>query len=136
MAISFFVQGIPKSMAVGKSVAFKRGGPVQHFQKRVNSEWASLIGQMGRQVAPSVPYAGPIALNVDFFVPRPQSVKKGVDEPIKRPDLDNLFHKLTDAFNGVFWKDDAQIVSIKLSKHYSTVPGVKIVVVDISDDRS
>ena len=33
--------------------------------------------------------------------------------------LDNLIHKLTDQFNGVFWRDDSQVVELHVCKRFS-----------------
>ena len=71
--IRFFVQGLPKSMSVSSSVAFKRNGVKHSCQKRAHTEWATLVGHIGRQHAPERPLAGPVALHVTFRMPRPTS---------------------------------------------------------------
>lgn len=38
--------------------------------------------------------------------------------PAKRPDIDNLVKLVTDALNGVAWKDDAQIAVQYAEKHW------------------
>jgi Holliday junction resolvase RusA-like endonuclease len=55
--------------------------------------------------------------------------------PIKRPDADNLFHKLTDQFNGVFWADDSQLTDVLLRKRYPLDgrTGVEIVVAAVTN---
>ncbi len=131
--IRFFVAGIPKSMSIGSAIAFKRDGVLNRVHKRRNTEWALLIGQVGRQHAPSAPLEGPIGLTLVFYLPRPQSGKKLV-APLKRPDVDNLTHKLSDAFNGVFWRDDSQIVDFLAYKRFAEPagqPGVEITVEQI-----
>lgn len=35
-----------------------------------------------------------------------------------RPDIDNLVKAVTDALNGILWKDDSQIVSLSAEKRY------------------
>jgi Holliday junction resolvase RusA-like endonuclease len=131
-AIEFFVAGIPKAMSVGKSISFRRGaGPVQHFQKRANTEWAVLVGQIGRGQAPERPWVGPVVLTARFRLPLPGSMPKkhrASAMPVTRPDLDNCFHKLMDQWNGVFWRDDSQVVDVVLSKRYAIDgrPGVLI----------
>lgn len=123
--IRFWVPGIPKAMSVGKTV---RAGALS-FQKRVNTDWATLVGYHGRQVAPERPFCGPVHLAMTFYMPRPKSAPKRVVEPLTRPDLDNLFHKLTDQWNGVFWVDDSQIVEALLFKKFAHAgPGVEVIV--------
>jgi Holliday junction resolvase RusA-like endonuclease len=140
--IRFFVAGVPKSMAVGKTFSVKKrkfdpatGAPIMHeshFQSRTNTEWAVLVGHIGRQHAPRPPMKGPIAFAARFFLPRPTDLPKSIVAlPIKRPDLDNLFHKLTDQWNGVLWTDDSVICDVTLSKRYAPAgqpPGVEITV--------
>ena len=132
--IRFFCPGIPKSMSVGKSFSFRRkGGPVQHVQKRNNTEWGLLVGQVGRQYAPAVPLDGALIVTAEFWLPRPMSLPKReafTALPTRRPDLDNLFHKLMDSWNGVFWHDDSQVTDIVLRKRYPRDgrTGVEIIV--------
>lgn len=128
--IRFFVAGIPKAMSVGKSVSFKRGVVAHHFQKRNNSDWATLVGQIGRDHAPATPMVGPISFTAIFWLPRPASARKTDVFPLKRPDLDNLVHKMTDQFNGVFWVDDSQSIDMIPRKRFALDgrPGVEIIV--------
>jgi Holliday junction resolvase RusA-like endonuclease len=125
-------------MAVGKSVAFRKGGTLHHFQKRTNTEWAVLIGQVGRDHAPSAPLDGALILMGTFWLPKPASLPKreaAIALPIKRPDLDNLMHKLCDSFNGVFWHDDSQITDILARKRYPLDgrTGVEIIVAPVTN---
>jgi Holliday junction resolvase RusA-like endonuclease len=54
--------------------------------------------------------------------------------PLKRPDIDNLMHKLTDHFNGVFWLDDSQVIDLVVRKRFARDgrTGVEIVVEEIT----
>jgi len=133
--IRFFVAGIPKSMKVSGVARFQRAGKVHMVPKRSNSEWATLVGQIGREHAPERPLEGPVAFAARFFMPRPKSAPKRVSQPLTKPDLDNLCHKLTDQWNGVFYRDDAQIVRFAVSKAFAEdgKPGVEITVVEIAD---
>ena len=133
--IRFFVQGIPKSMRVSGVARFQRACKVHMVPKRSNSEWATLVGQIGREHAPERPLKGPIAFSARFFMPRPKSAGKRVTYPLTRPDIDNLCSKLTDAWNGVFYQDDSQVVRFAVSKAFAEdgKPGVEITVVEIGD---
>lgn len=116
----FFVAGVPKSMSVG-GARIKNPKTGAQFTTRRNTEWAVLVGEIGRRSAPEVPPAGPMRLTIRFFMPRPKTAKNTDLWPIKRPDLDNCLHKLTDQFNGVFWADDAQVVELIVSKSFCRV---------------
>ena len=82
------------------------------------------------------PLETPIAVYLYFRLPMPQSwskkrkeaALKGFEAPTKKPDWDNLGKAVSDALNGVIFKDDSQIVSAHVRKIYSAVPGVDIYV--------
>lgn len=119
--IRFFVAGTPKSMKVGGVARFMKAGKMHFVPKRGNDEWATLVGAIGRAHAPERLLEGALIFVATFFMPKPASLPKRsahLAMPIKRPDFDNLFHKLTDQFNGVFWHDDAQIVDALIRKRY------------------
>jgi Holliday junction resolvase RusA-like endonuclease len=134
--IRFFVSGVPKAMSVGSSFRFKRHGVDTHVQGRRGTEWATLIGHVGRQHAPPAPPEHGIALTLCFFVPRPTSAARSVKLPLKRPDIDNLFHKLMDQWNGVFWKDDSQVVDLVVRKRFPRDGrvGVEVMIEPVFED--
>ena len=77
----------------------------------------------------------PIKLEADFFVKIPESASKkrkaemlsGEIRPVGRiGDVDNLLKTVTDAGNGVFYADDAQIVEMTGRRFYSDVPRTEI----------
>lgn len=73
------------------------------------------------------PKTGPLAVEVDFIMPVPQSWSKKKKQQAHngdlwhtgRPDVDNLLKLVLDAANGVLWIDDAQIASFGASKSYA-----------------
>lgn len=76
---------------------------------------------------------GPLSVTVGAFFPIPKSWPKarqqaaiaGTERPVGKPDADNLLKSL-DSFNGIFWKDDAQIVQATVMKRYSSAPALVI----------
>lgn len=70
---------------------------------------------LSRPYKPVKPIVGPIRLTVDFIFKMPKV--KVRDQHTIKPDLDNLL-KCFDAFNGIFWMDDSQIVEINSRKLY------------------
>lgn len=54
---------------------------------------------------------------------------KSVEYPTKKPDIDNIAKVVCDALNGIAYKDDKQIVSLKLAKRYGQLP---MLVIDIN----
>jgi Holliday junction resolvase RusA-like endonuclease len=72
----------------------------------------------------------PVTLCVTFEMPIPKSysAKKRVEclngdiQHTSKPDLDNLIKSVSDALNGVVYKDDSYVVKIIAEKRYSDVP--------------
>lgn len=67
-------------------------------------------------------YLGPVRLEVDFFLPRPPSIKIARRAfPIVPPDLDKLVRAVGDGVgqSGFIWGDDSQVVEILARKFYA-----------------
>jgi crossover junction endodeoxyribonuclease RusA len=65
---------------------------------------------------------GPIFLRIDFFLPRPKSMKETpCREPhVKKPDIDNLLKSTMDALTEAeIWKDDAAVFNVGMAKYYA-----------------
>lgn len=75
------------------------------------------------------PLEGPVDVALFAFMPIAESWSKkkqrealaNTIHPTGKPDLDNLL-KMLDAFNGVVWRDDAQVVTGTFTKRYSDRP--------------
>lgn len=50
----------------------------------------------------------------------------GIIRPTKKPDLDNIAKSVLDSLNGLAYKDDSQVVSLKVEKYYAEKPLVKV----------
>lgn len=80
------------------------------------------------------PMAGALELQVESVLAIPASWSKrkqdeatrGLLSHVSRPDVDNLGKLVMDAANGVLWHDDAQLVSVTLSKRYGPTPGTAV----------
>lgn len=74
----------------------------------------------------SEPLAGPIKLEVTFWMPRPKTVKR--DLPTVPPDADKLLRGVNDALSGTAFIDDAQVVDCLLLKRYADerMPGATV----------
>lgn len=85
-----------------------------------------------------MPILGPVRVEIDFYVTRPPSIKRGKREfPIVPPDVDKLCRAVNDglnqgpdgkANNGRLWGDDSQIVELEAHKFYADdrAPGANI----------
>lgn len=73
---------------------------------------------------------GPLSLAVEIVVAVAESWSNkrrlaaldGAIFPTGKPDIDNCFKLIADALNGVIWRDDAQIVSLRVTKRYGRAP--------------
>jgi len=88
---------------------------------------------------PAVPLAGPVRLVVRAYLPIPKSKPKkwqaaalaGRIRPTGKPDCSNLVKHLEDCANGIFWCDDAQIVSLEVAKFYGSPARWEIEIEDL-----
>jgi Holliday junction resolvase RusA-like endonuclease len=78
-------------------------------------------------------FDGPLSVAMVFFIPRPKGHygKRGLRPsapitPTIRPDVLKLARAVEDACTGVVWRDDAQIVSEFLHKHYGEPARVEV----------
>ena len=89
----------------------------------------------GRAMEGRALLVGPLAVEVRAFVAIPQYIAKskakmaaaisGALRPTTKPDLDN-YSKTIDGLNGIAWTDDAQIVWLLATKHYSDKPRLEL----------
>lgn len=89
------------------------------------------------------PIEGPISVQMvaNFSIPKSWSKKKqalaiaGVLRPTKKPDTDNIA-KIKDALNGIAWRDDAQVVEESISKNYTEVPSLTIIIETLGEEET
>lgn len=69
---------------------------------------------------------GALVVEASLYLTRPKSKCRKKD-PLgfmvcsTRPDLDNFAKNLMDALNGIAWKDDGQVHSLKITKWYHEI---------------
>lgn len=69
-----------------------------------------------------------------FDIPKSFSQKRvrealgGGISPLKKPDADNIAKIICDALNGVAYKDDTQIVELRVRKIYAAEPSVSVLI--------
>ena len=78
-------------------------------------------GKLQEEIArlyPGVPrkFTGPLQVECFFMYPKPKNWFPG--KPKGKPDIDNLLKTVCDAFNGILWEDDSQIVGKKGEKEF------------------
>lgn len=83
---------------------------------------------------------GPIALDVDFYLPRPKRLmrRKDPDGPVRhtgRPDADNLWKSTVDSLGGLVWRDDSQICDSHMRKWYVEKDGIPRVEITVREEN-
>lgn len=84
-------------------------------------KWRAAIAEACQPYANQNIHLGPVRLEVDFYLPRPKSVRVADRAlPIVPPDLDKLLRGVGDGIgqSGIIWGDDSQIVEIMARKFY------------------
>lgn len=75
----------------------------------------------------------PLKVNIYAYFKIPEYFTKkqreqaelGILRPTKKPDIDNIAKIYLDAFNGVVWKDDKQVVILTCAKIYLINPEIE-----------
>ena len=86
-------------------------------------------------MASAIPVETPVAIFIwiNHAIPASYSKKRkeaclnGLEFP-KKPDLDNVAKLYLDAMNGIVYKDDVQVIKLRVSKRYDTVASVHVLV--------
>ncbi len=144
MTVSFFVPGIPATKGSHKVISRGRGGrqlarPLVINDNPRGYSWARAVATMARfEMASRPPLEGAVAVTMLFALPRPKrhhrangTLKPAAPEhPATRPDLDKLARSAGDALTGIVYRDDSQVVTLALEKHYALrgqEPGVRVI---------
>jgi Holliday junction resolvase RusA-like endonuclease len=136
MNLSFTVYGTP--IPQGSMKAFMPRGrrfPVVTSDNLRTLPWKYMVTAAAREaLRDSPPVEGPIAIDIEFYLPRPKSAQKRVVYPVKKPDLDKLVRAILDACTDAgVWKDDAQVVAVIATKSFASgmVPMVRTGIVGV-----
>lgn len=82
-------------------------------------------------------YEGAVAIFIYAYYAVPKSAKErakmlsGEIRPQGKPDIDNIAKIICDSLNGIAYKDDAQVVELRVYKYYAETPCVKVLVGEI-----
>lgn len=70
-----------------------------------------------------------IAGKEDVIVPNPVTLR--LMFPTKKPDIDNIAKSILDALNKLAYRDDTQVVTLHMEKHYAENPRVEVEIEEI-----
>lgn len=108
-------------------------GHARAYKAAKSRRWEEDARQVARQAMVGRPLMeGCLELRIIVFLLPPKSWpawkrKAAMDmkiEPTTTPDLSNYVKGAEDAFNGIVWRDDAQIVNAWQLKRYSATPSI------------
>lgn len=142
MMVEFFVDGKPQGKGRAKYSA--RGSFVRAYTPAKTRTYEQHIKECAQNAlgCPTSEFMGEVRMIVvaHFLPPKAASKKKKammIDKLVphlNKPDLDNIAKCVCDALNKVLYQDDSQIVSLHLSKSYSDIEGLKVVLYQHDED--
>lgn len=113
----------------------KAGKPfIANYPDPATAAHEAVIAEYGKlMMRGKAPTEKPVCLLVHSFRVVPESWSRrdraaalaGAILPTSKPDWDN-YGKITDALNGIAWKDDSQVCDGRVIKRYSEQPGLRI----------
>ncbi len=133
--ISLTVAGIPKPK--GSVSAFpiqkksgKIGTVVVHSQ--ASKHWETLVRD---QLPEDITIPGPVAVTIQFFLPRPTTVSR--DFPEVYPDIDKLVRATLDAIQKGVIDDDKRVCDLDVKKRYAVkgFVGARIKIRQLTSDE-
>lgn len=132
MKIAFTIFGEPT--AKGRPRFFRAGNFVRTYTPKDTLIAENDFRLQSLQYKPAIPLTQEILLTIKIYRKIPKSFSKlkviaansGAIRPTTKPDWDNYGKLVCDAMNGIFWKDDSQIVSAWVEKYYSDNPRIEI----------
>lgn len=141
--ITFVVPGKPQGK--GRARAFVRAGHVGHYTPEKTRSYEGLIRALALQeMQGKKPTERPVRaeIYVAFGVPdswpawkRMAAISGEISATVK-PDADNVVKAVKDALNGICWIDDSQVISLAVHKHFSSDPGVTVVINELRSKPS
>lgn len=135
--IRFVVPGEPQGK--GRAKVVRIAGFTRLATPAKTVAYEGLVAQLAQQAMAGAPLlGGPVSMRLElrFSVPRSASKRARFDAlagsipPTKKPDADNVLKAVCDGLNGVAFRDDAQVVDVRVVKRFAEVPGV---VVELDD---
>jgi len=115
MEIRFFVPGRPKSTQTGSVWRNPKTG--RAIPSRRNPGWSKEAGKAANRAMDEAglkPLAGPVSLGISIIMPRLKDMRKAPEYPMAPPDIDNAIKGLKDAWEGVLYENDKQVVRYHL----------------------
>lgn len=142
VAVSFTVPGVP--VGKGRPKFARRGNFVTTYTPEKTASYENLVKLAAAEAMEGrAMITGHVELNLWLHVTAPASWSKkktaaaliGEVRPTTKPDIDNVLKAICDAMNEIVWKDDSQVVSCTVHKHYDEIAGARVVVMEIGGNE-
>lgn len=132
--VEWFVPGKPAPQGskrhVGRGILIESSKEVGSWRERVALAAHQMMRQSGFPV-----FDGPVAVCLDFVLPRPKSAPKRTTPPAsKRPDLDKLARACLDAITETVITDDARVTSLSARKRLAEIGETAGVTIRVEGD--
>jgi Holliday junction resolvase RusA-like endonuclease len=138
--VTYMVEGNP--VGKGRPKFARRGNFVSTYTPTKTRDYEDLIKEAAQKAMGSNEILEtPVTVAIYITVPIPQSYSKkrteaclkGLERPIKKPDIDNIAKCFLDAMNEIVYKDDTQVLTLHITKVYGTVGMVEVMVAEDLD---
>ena len=114
--ITFTIPGI--SVPKARPRATKIGNRAIMYTPAKTKEFENYVKLVAAQYAPEELLTGPLDVGLEFNLQRPKSLPKKIQHHTKKPDIDNLAKSVLDALEEIIYVNDAQIISLQVTKDY------------------
>lgn len=142
--VEFIIAGEPRGK--GRPRVVSRGKFTKAYTPQETASYENLVKveyelQTGRYKFSDGTF---IEMRIEAYYPIPKSASKkrrsmmvsGELRPIKKPDSDNVIKIIADSLNGIAYRDDTQIATVKCYKFYSDDPCVKVSLTELGVDHT
>lgn len=136
MYVQFTVQGAPCGKARARTVRSAATGRTVSYTPEKTAAYEDLVRAEYLAQCKNE-YLGEkteIDVTIDAYYKIPERVnnwqraqmERDMARPTKKPDCDNIAKIILDALNGIAYRDDAQVVTLRVGKRYSLEPRVEV----------
>lgn len=139
--VNFTVPGQPKGKARARTV--HKGGRTFSYTPEGTVLYENIIKICYLQEADTMIFndGQPLKVTIIAYYPIVKSTSKkkkqkmldGQLYPTKKPDIDNIAKCVLDALNKLAYRDDTQVVTLHMEKHYAEQPRVEVEIEEIKN---
>lgn len=129
MSVTFFAYGDPKPQGSKRAFVTKQGRAVLvESSGQALKDWRTDLAVQARASLAELDWTvtdEPVSCALTFSLRAPKRPKYAA--PVTRPDIDKLARSVLDALTTAgAWRDDSQVVELRLAKVYGDPSGVEV----------